>query len=100
MPSCFMCETPLSGGIDTFGDHDAPLCSDCWLGFAEDRVAQAHHARECGLGFRVAYEAKDWDQCEKWRFKQMEGLTDSPIGLVSFRFSDAAHERRREANHA
>ena len=34
---CSICESPLTGGIDTFGPHNWPLCagcyyweSDCW----------------------------------------------------------------------
>lgn len=27
---CTFCETPLSGGRDTFGDFDLPICCECW----------------------------------------------------------------------
>lgn len=31
MPSCTICTTPLSGGIDTFGHPESPLCVLCFM---------------------------------------------------------------------
>jgi hypothetical protein len=28
--NCTICDKPLSGSLDTFGDHDTPLCWGCW----------------------------------------------------------------------
>lgn len=28
--NCTICETPLTGGLDTYGDTGEELCFDCW----------------------------------------------------------------------
>lgn len=27
---CSACATPLQGNLDTYGDHDQPMCWCCW----------------------------------------------------------------------
>lgn len=29
--NCTICQAPLSGGVDTFGDHDLPMCEHDFL---------------------------------------------------------------------
>lgn len=36
MASCFFCEKPLSGGIDTYGNVNGPeFCFACWFDFQD-----------------------------------------------------------------
>lgn len=37
MNACDACETPLTGGTDTFGDVAVPLCLSCWMGLVDAR---------------------------------------------------------------
>lgn len=32
---CFVCEKPLTGSLDTFGDKDRPVCQSCFLSCAQ-----------------------------------------------------------------
>lgn len=35
---CAVCEKPLSGGVDTFGDVHAPLCWDCFSAYLDEEL--------------------------------------------------------------
>lgn len=34
---CALCGVPLTGGADTFGDYDDPLCRACYIGNFDPR---------------------------------------------------------------
>lgn len=92
MPSCTICTTPLSGGIDTFGEG---YCINCWLALAEDHIAMKLHAEECLKNFNKAYAAKDWDKADFWYHERWAPITDSPAGLVTRGFVSARKEAPR-----
>lgn len=33
---CVACGKELTGGLDSYGDYDAPLCQECHLGMSDD----------------------------------------------------------------
>lgn len=33
---CTCCQTPLTGGLDTFGDLDLPMCQSCHLALMDE----------------------------------------------------------------
>lgn len=33
---CVVCETPLTGGTDTFGDVNYEMCMSCWFEVRQD----------------------------------------------------------------
>lgn len=39
---CYCCDTPLTGGLDTFGTVDQPMCETCYLGPVPDDTAAQH----------------------------------------------------------
>ncbi len=50
--NCSICGTPLSGGLDTFGDVGAELCADCWYDLPEnndDWYGMAPHAHDLSV---------------------------------------------------
>jgi hypothetical protein len=46
MTSCVVCHTPLSGGCDTFGLPDAPLCLRDWYAAIAEGKAAVDSANE------------------------------------------------------
>ena len=41
--TCFMCQKPLSGGLDTYGDFGMEQCWDCFWRWQDEQKAQARH---------------------------------------------------------
>jgi hypothetical protein len=42
--TCTACGVALSSSLDTFGDYDAPMCSDCHFALLNEPLAQAFFA--------------------------------------------------------
>lgn len=34
--NCTLCEVPLTGGMDTYGDVGSEICYECWLAIEEN----------------------------------------------------------------
>ena len=43
---CALCGAPLSGGSDTYGDYDDPLCRSCYIGNFDPRERQVTITQE------------------------------------------------------
>jgi len=43
--ACTLCEKELSGGLDTFGPLETPLCWDCWTDQPVKRAEEEAVAR-------------------------------------------------------
>lgn len=49
---CTMCQTPLKGDLDTFGDPGSEICYDCWCDLPEQNQSwygQAPHHHDLAL---------------------------------------------------
>lgn len=33
---CTACKTPLTGGADTFGEVQLPMCQECWFALSDE----------------------------------------------------------------
>lgn len=54
--TCTCCNTPLSGGTDTFGDVGLEMCQSCFLELCDEkRMARAAEID------RVKYDIQAWD---------------------------------------
>lgn len=43
---CAICSKPLSGGLDTYGATDMPMCCDCWWEDMELPKRELEYERE------------------------------------------------------
>lgn len=63
--NCTTCDTPLTGGSDTYTVADAPVCYACWCRCAEEDVEGAVRNRE-------ADQEGEWRAM--WRMRRAAGL--------------------------
>lgn len=81
MITCYLCNAPLSGGLDTFDTPETPLCVNCWLEMAQERVALDKQFGEAMRAFNEAYARKDWDAADAAYHRRYENITDTPVGF-------------------
>jgi hypothetical protein len=79
--SCVLCDTPLTGGLDTFGSPDSPLCLTCWMDMTHERFLIEAHYRQSMKRMSAALDAKDFDAVVAAYHDRYVGVTDSLAGL-------------------
>jgi hypothetical protein len=68
--TCCLCETPLSGGLDTFGNFGEETCINCHLFFATAQVET-----------KLFQEFATATGMSKMEF--LSQLIDTPLGLIA-----------------
>lgn len=74
MVNCTICQTPLTGGIDTFGDIDQPMCQDDYFALLsppDDGYIEMFTCERLPDGTLATRMTDEWkaieDAMEKWR---------------------------------
>ena len=78
---CVLCNTPLSGGIDTFDHPESPLCATCWGEMAHERIQIDDQYAKAWGRMNQALACKDLDAFDAAYHDRYVGIMDSPAGL-------------------
>jgi len=63
MITCTICDNPLSGGLDTFGDFNFPMCQECYWSF--DSV-EADPYKQLGIKCGTCRNAHKHHHAAEW----------------------------------